>query len=245
MFFKAFDTVKINRDRALQIEEKDMKIYMMLCVLLFSVLTIVFHPAYATVITFDSRTAWETALNGAVQTENFDRLPEGTLIPRLTHNLGLIDFTYDGELFMLGSGEAPAIQSFEMNRFFVGTPFRTENGAGITRPGPHVFSTQTPIFAFGADFRGIDAADLIIDVARESFSLMKILTGPNGFFGIISDTSFNIITMSAGSLNVQNEAFTMDDFSVSSVPLPGSIVLLGSALASLFIVRTYKKQFWF
>ena len=202
-----------------------------------------FSSSQAAVVVFTDRIAWQSFITGPISVEDFDTLSVGILSPNTTHSLGLVDFFFAGQNVI----DTPAIGVQSVGGFtdqiFIGNVFIDSVGGGTSVPGPHIFEMPTLINAFGADYFGIDAADLQIDIAGEQFTLKTSLGSAAGFFGVISSSPFSIVTMSAGEDGPNNEYFTMNNLSFSDtaiVPLPPAVWLFGSGLMGLIGIARRK-----
>jgi hypothetical protein len=169
---------------------------------------------------YTSRSAWEAAIVGTWQTENFD---DATLNPGITATPA-----DSGSGFRSPSDPATGgivtdntSDYYQMWWDIVDTDPLQET----------IFSFDTYLLAWGGDFDlanpggpGIGINLLLDSVMVESAP--TITNNTTGFFGIISTSTFNEVRLTGDgqSAGVQ-ETYTLDDMSYSVVPAPGAIIL--------------------
>ena len=106
-----------------------------------------------------------------------------------------------------------------------------------------IFTFDTAITAFGADFRDINELQSRVDFLINGESVTPSVYGDDttNFFGIISDTEFTVLEIDAAY--GQNDNFGVDNvtYSMASVPEPKSIALLSIAAGS-FGILYYRRR---
>ena len=92
------------------------------------------------------------------------------------------------------------------------------------------FDFDQAVFGFGADFNAALTGDLLtLEINNSVFLLSDILGGNGtGFFGIISDESFDSVTFGRENPTDSGKFFSIDNVRFSGVPEPGSCLILGS-----------------
>ena len=190
----------------------------------------------AAVVTYTSRSSFNTAVDAAPgftkAVETFDEFSNGTL---LTTANGITYSPTNGGTALVTSDyqplSAPNTLGLQGNGFFTNTDSIQ-------------LSFSHPIRAFGislntaaTDDGAYQASDNLGDTASSGNDPFPgQISGQ--FVGFTSDTPFTSVTDGPGSISAQS--YTLDDLtiaSVSAVPLPGALTLLGSALAALGLLR--------
>lgn len=204
-------------------------------------------PAYAALITFSSRSAFNAAAPG---------LPVETFEAGLVAAGGVT--TCNGPL-----SNAAASACFAVGALLPGVTYSAVPGPGMVVIGagfdgvgnvskvlgPNLFAdtlnlTFNSVNAVGFDFfPGPNAGNVAISVFSPANVLLNTFTinSPLGstFFGVISDTGFGSI----GRINVASQATTPGElidnlaFGNNSVPEPASILLIGGGLLVLSLSR--------
>ena len=197
------------------------------------------HSEAATITVYTDRSLWEATV-GTFSTEDFSGIADtGKLSANVEHTLGLLTFSYTGAPGFSG----PAVTS----NHFEGDP---EQGGGTTSTGPHIFEFPYSVLAWGADFTEASTGALLdITMAGVTIALVDYLPAPGtGFFGIISDTPFNQVSLAAAGGPRFDEIFIMDNVSFGEqaetpVPEPASLLLFGTgALVVSARMRRRKQQ---
>jgi len=191
----------------------------------------------AAVISSVDRAAFQAAVaSGTIQQQNFDSLVAGTLLGATT------DITYDASM-----GDV-----IVTNSFLVTT---TPNGIGSTSAGFFLpnetvsFLFSTPISAFAIDvntFANTDGAyQIALNTGDVVTSLFEAFPGTvtGQFFGLVSDTPFSQVILSAVTGNVYTlDTLVYGDAAPVVVPLPAAVWLLGSALVGLLGFRRFRPR---
>jgi len=185
---------------------------------------------------FTDRTAWENAVGGFAL-EDFETLPVGVLGVGTT-SFGAFSITTNGTLLSLPSiGPATSVGDVNGSRQFNGLIASSFDPASASR---HVFAFDAPLIGFAADFADtLSGTGLFLGAAGERVGFASLfLPRGDGFMGIVSDTAFSEVTLSA-----TNEGFSLDDMSTAAasppaaVPVPPAGALLGAGLVVLGLVR--------
>ena len=182
------------------------------------------HSEAAIITVYTDRSSWEATV-GTFSTEDFGGVADtGELAANVEHTLGLLTFSYTGGPDL----GRPAVTS----NHFEGEPAQF---TGPVTAGPHVFELPYSVLAWGADFTDASTGALLeITMAGETIALVDHLPNPGtGFFGIISDTPFRQIIISAGTGLNFDEIFLLDNVSFGEqaetpVPEPAAMLLFGT-----------------
>ena len=186
-------------------------------------------PAQAAVVsTFTDRTAWEAAVSSTIITVDFET-PDASssgfinITPSLTTAEGATFSVPTGsELFVVSPTLFPALSSQAL--------FSEQNSGGVQS----LDISLAPSLAFGLDlfsFQETAQFDILLSSGDTSSSTIS----PNlSFFGLIADTAFNTINLSA-SLSA-SDSMRIDNFSFASpnlIPIPAAVWLFGTAMIGL------------
>lgn len=190
-----------------------------------------------------ARNAFLSGLAG-VSTEEFTSFTAGTTAPLnlvFTGSAGNLNATLSGEGQILGAPSA--------GRFDTTPP--TDPDRYWVVSGSFQIDFAQPIAAFG--FYGTDIGDFngrvtvaLLDTANNTTNLVinNTLNGPNGsllFWGFI-DPTVEYTRITFGNTNAGTDFFGFDSMTIGdrqqiAVPEPGSLALLGLALAGLAAIR--------
>lgn len=102
-----------------------------------------------------------------------------------------------------------------------------------------IFTFDSPIFAFGADFRSINDQINRTQILVGPDTLALPIPGASGefsFFGFTSPTPFTTVTFDA----LANDVYGIDNVTYG-VPAPGILALLGIGLAGIGFSRRSRR----
>ena len=85
------------------------------------------------------------------------------------------------------------------------------------------FDFDQPVFGFGADFGAALTSDfLTLTINGELYELDDFLTSEgNGFFGVVSDQSFESVSFGRENPSPSGKFFSIDNVWIANVPEPG------------------------
>lgn len=181
------------------------------------VAAVVLSPtANASFITFTDRAAWETAVNGTFSQETFDSAsPTGFTIEQVGsgHSIGISD----GVLY---------------DRTVLDTTYSD-------------YHFDTLINAFGAnwDLRPGDAGQGLQLFAGGNIITPEIANDySGGFFGLVSTTAFNLVSVHSGSYSGFAETYGVDNVVFAlAVPEPESYILMLAGLGLIGSIARRRK----
>ncbi len=176
---------------------------------------------------YTNRTDWEAALSGQlIVTDTFSNPISSAQT-----------ITLDSGIVSTNSGPAILPNSFKNNSVGVVLPSAnvydnaTQAGNG-SASNTVTWLFPTAVSAFGADFFGASVGRLSLNgdfdgTGLQTLIINSVLSGPDGFLGVIGTTSFTSIIL--GNPLGQVDSFSIDN--ASFVPVPGPLPLLGASLA--------------
>jgi hypothetical protein len=200
----------------------------------------------AATTSYTDRTTWETAVGGSGWvTETFTVGSDQQLVTNgILNNVGgIINVKY-----------TTTDESTDESSDFISTDgtlhLAWDNSAAI--PDGETLTLEltfdNPITAFGADVKTLDLGPLSnlklqVNGIGPLYDLPTGAANFVGFFGLISDTAFTSLSFiddgSAGT--TQSRRFALDNAStVSAVPVPAAVWLMGSGLVGLFGIARRK-----
>jgi hypothetical protein len=224
-------------------------------IFLAALLTMLFASSVnAGIVTYDTRAAFLTGLAnlGYVdqQTLNFENQAAGSIIPNGGSADGVtFEYTISGDQIEVGNafdttspGNYIGLNNAE-GAFIYGDSFALKFDRTIHAVGLYIMAEPGAIFA--GDFELSTAAGSLQNTGTPDV----ILSDGDAFFLGLIETDFNLGFSSAtlaGLLDPSevNYIFTVDDITsaVNPVPLPTTLLLLGTGLAALFGVRPKPKN---
>jgi hypothetical protein len=179
-----------------------------------------------TLTPYNNRTAWENAVSGFFIEEDFNSFTTGVSYEFSPVDVGDFNVSVNGQTFDNIHNVGQPTTSNDVN----GTP-QINAATGYT--GGTTLAFDFPILAFGADWDGVsDNRTTSIQVAGVGLSIPNL---EPGFFGFVADEMFSsaqLILTSGGS-----DGFAIDNAVYSPIPIPGTILLLGSGLVFLAGLR--------
>jgi len=190
----------------------------------------------AGIIAYTDRISWENALTGSIVEESFNGISKYDFSLG-SNSAGLLDINISGDSHGSNRIEDIANSSLDIDgsNYYLGN---VRNGSPSTYSE---LAFGTDIYTFGADWVGVVGyGNLVATIGSVDINFTDYFSGKYdaGFLGFISDESFSSIFFSTESVTT-NEAFGMDNvaFSVSSVPEPGSLLLMLVPLGILIARR--------
>lgn len=195
------------------------------------------HAASAAVITsYSSRASWEAAV-GTFATEDFETTPLG-LLPHgfdsgvVSIQTGLLEITIGGNNHGGFGIQEPGLVNG--TREFRGDLHGPRSAASIG-PLSNTIELSYSASAFAASFTplsdviGPDDFPMNVHILGEVFPVARGTT----FFGVMSDTAFTTIELTADPVNGVNFFYSMDDVSFSPIPEPNAGLLMMTGLLGL------------
>lgn len=185
--------------------------------------------AFASLVTYTDRVAFETAL-GSVSVDNLDGVASKQHYQDIRN-----DYVLTSPLIFGCINNASCL--------------------GITGPNPgfddayllhynysveSTFTFTTAVFGLGFDYTG----NPTVDVNSHAHPILQGLTSgaEDGFFGVISDVALNAWTLGQTDSHMMFDNVTYDGGSVSSVPVPAALPLLLAALGGLGFAGRRRKS---
>lgn len=196
-------------------------------VLAASVVVVAAGAANADLMIFTDRGAWEAALGGApIVTEDFNDITPFVFGVGETLDTGNLQITRDGE----PNGSDGALEIEPGGNF--GTIDGTTFLSGETGVEPHerveFRFNGASVLAFGADFTSPFSGDgIALSIGGDTVNIDTIAGFGTGFFGVISDSSFDLATIVGTDEPISfQELWSADNVSYA-IPAPGAMTLLG------------------
>jgi hypothetical protein len=179
---------------------------------------------------YTDRTTWEAAVAG-FNTETFDNTIANA--NSIVLDNGIVSTANPG---LLQSG---------LNNVDSSTAGRYVGRVGVNNPS-HPDSIDWTLTGatngFFGDFGFLNANGLITLGGFDGGAPITIdiasIIGSGGGFGIVGDANFSAIRWSTQD---QSEYFSIDNFSVATVPEPGTVALLGGGLLAAGLIRRRKR----
>ncbi len=182
--------------------------------------------AAASVTIYTSRAAWQAAVSGSIQTEDFTSSSVQTFT-NLTTQAGLVQVAVDR--LSSTAGNNPGILNFGGANGHVLGLNHQDPTAGFDTGAPHTttLSFGGPISAFGSDFFQVGVTPgpspvgtVTVTVGADAINLNASLdANGNGFFGVISTTPITGLSFTfLRSGSIVNDVFQMDNVAFAAAP---------------------------
>jgi hypothetical protein len=193
--------------------------------------------AGATSITYSDRSAWTAALSASPNIVTFEGWGPDS-VPA-----GYTSVTIDGVQF-----DAPQIYLIDPS-WPTDAPYHTSDylswQQGLAVGGTLTITLPSLVNAFGLDFGTFGTAQGALSMQFGDGTDSYTLNGNQfayTFFGIVSDTAFNTVTLSSPSTypTIDNVSYGGGPTSPAPVPEPASLMLFGSGLFAL-AARRWRK----
>jgi hypothetical protein len=172
-------------------------------------LTLAAGPAHALLMVYTDRAAWQAALGGTLVVEDFNALPQASLVPGL-NTVGKLDIELTGAVTVNRIIDASGLLASDGSQYFHG-------GLDFVGVEPTSLITLLPglVRGFGADWTStVTGGGLLLRAGGETVRFGDYLPGAmgNGFLGIIADVAFarielDTVTGAAEQFGVDNVAF--------------------------------------
>lgn len=197
----------------------------------------------ATLTQYADRTTFNAAA-GPLSSEDFNSSVSDVSFNLSTIDVGPFTITHSG-FFSFSDFNFIDVPPLDFAGFDIdGT---TLMNGGVFSGDSIILTFDSPIFAFGADFSALNDIDprSFFEIAGETITLPTALGIEVIFFGIISDTAFTTVTLTA-LVNI-GEGYGMDnvafgDSELPPVPLPAALPLLLGALGGLGALGRWCKR---
>lgn len=189
---------------------------------------------------YTDRSAWQTAVDAfADSVTTVDAFADSVTITDTFSNdiSSAQSITLDSGIVSTNSVPPNLPNAFNNNSVSNGT-YNNASG-GSTGSQTITWTLPTSVFAFGADFIGVNANRLTLNVdldgsGNQSFVVNNTIGGADGFFGVISTGNFSSVFFNSPS---GIDVFSIDNafFATNSTAIPEPLTILGSVTAIGFI----------
>lgn len=197
----------------------------------------VLTPAANAFNVFTSRAAWEAAIAGAtITTDPFDN--DIAQAQSITLDSGIISTNSD-----------PV--GFDDNSVSGGVYNNATDGNGSTAAETVTWDFPEAIFAYGADFIGVEDGELTLTgnfdgTGDQTLTVSTEIGGANGFLGIVGEATFSSIVFGNNAItdnifNIDNASFGVQAES-QSTPEPSAVIALGLFGLGLGISKRVKRK---
>lgn len=199
----------------------------------------------ATLTTFDDRALFDAATT--TSTEDFESFIRDTSFLYTTLDIGPFTVTnnaaVDPDLDDYNFIDVPP-QAFST----LPPDASTHLVGGLFDGDTIVLTFDSPITAFGADFRGFVPSSQFsqFEIAGQTLDSPRASGFPTLFFGVISDSPFSTVTVRGLGFPI-GDSFGMDNVAYGSaspaaIPVPATLPLLALALAAIGGLATARRR---
>ncbi len=201
-------------------------------------------PARAIDIPFSDRATFTAAtVPGSLRTADFEVAPPGTFLDVTP------SFSEQGAIFAVSPGNVLTIADAGAENFGTGDSLLVGGGA-VNPPPPPIFldvSLPSNITAVGFDFgpRSRVLSDFTFTINGSPARTFVSAATTRSFFGVASDTVFSSLRIQSTvsqQFFVDQFSFGQSNLSVTAVPEPGTMTLMGLGLAGLIGAARRRKK---